>query len=240
MSSSRPSNRSRSSTSSVPSVVLSILFGFILCAVNIFMTARSGKATDATAEVVVLEREKKDRMGLVETFKSDPVSHVIVGIALMILWFFLPPHADKAAFVAAIFLVVRAVEAVQKKWQPVVRLLRPPDRELPALHHPRSSSPSPSAVRSRSSRRCWSTGPTNVEDRIQVLYTPLELAGRDLYVSEGCYNCHSQMIRTLVPDVMRYGPCGKPGLQPPRRIALRPSLSVGVQAHRSRPRPRGW
>jgi len=37
------------------------------------------------------------------------------------------------------------------------------------------------------------------------VYTPLELAGRDLYVREGCYNCHSQMIRTLVPDVMRYG-----------------------------------
>jgi cytochrome c oxidase cbb3-type subunit I/II len=45
----------------------------------------------------------------------------------------------------------------------------------------------------------------NVEDRIQVPYTPLELAGRDLYVREGCYTCHSQMIRTLVPDVLRYG-----------------------------------
>ncbi|MEO6873954.1 MAG: cytochrome-c oxidase, cbb3-type subunit I [Opitutaceae bacterium] len=45
----------------------------------------------------------------------------------------------------------------------------------------------------------------NVEDRIQIPYTPLELAGRDLYVREGCYNCHSQMIRTLVPDVLRYG-----------------------------------
>jgi cytochrome c oxidase cbb3-type subunit I/II len=45
----------------------------------------------------------------------------------------------------------------------------------------------------------------NVEDRIQVPYTPLELAGRDIYVREGCYNCHSQMIRTLVPDVLRYG-----------------------------------
>jgi cytochrome c oxidase cbb3-type subunit I/II len=44
-----------------------------------------------------------------------------------------------------------------------------------------------------------------MEDRIQKLYEPLELAGRDIYVSEGCYNCHSQMIRTLVPDVMRYG-----------------------------------
>jgi cytochrome c oxidase cbb3-type subunit I/II len=45
----------------------------------------------------------------------------------------------------------------------------------------------------------------NVEDRRQVPYTPLELAGRDLYVREGCYLCHSQMIRTLVPDVLRYG-----------------------------------
>ena len=45
----------------------------------------------------------------------------------------------------------------------------------------------------------------NVEDRLQVPYTPLELAGRDIYIREGCYNCHSQMIRTLVPDVMRYG-----------------------------------
>jgi cytochrome c oxidase cbb3-type subunit I/II len=37
----------------------------------------------------------------------------------------------------------------------------------------------------------------------------LELAGRDVYVSEGCYNCHSQMVRTLVPEVMRYG---RPGV----------------------------
>ena len=36
-------------------------------------------------------------------------------------------------------------------------------------------------------------------------YTPLELAGRDIYVREGCYACHSQMIRTLRTDVERYG-----------------------------------
>jgi cytochrome c oxidase cbb3-type subunit I/II len=45
----------------------------------------------------------------------------------------------------------------------------------------------------------------NIEDRVQQPYTPLELAGRDIYVSEGCYNCHSQMIRTMLPDVLRYG-----------------------------------
>ncbi len=36
-------------------------------------------------------------------------------------------------------------------------------------------------------------------------YTPLEQAGRDIYVREGCYACHSQMIRTLRSDVDRYG-----------------------------------
>ena len=37
-------------------------------------------------------------------------------------------------------------------------------------------------------------------------YTPLELAGRNIYVREGCYNCHSQMIRSLRDEVERYGP----------------------------------
>ena len=37
-------------------------------------------------------------------------------------------------------------------------------------------------------------------------YTPLQLAGRDVYVSEGCYNCHSQMIRPFRSEVERYGP----------------------------------
>lgn len=38
------------------------------------------------------------------------------------------------------------------------------------------------------------------------VYTPLELAGRNIYVREGCYACHSQMIRTLRDEVERYGP----------------------------------
>ena len=36
-------------------------------------------------------------------------------------------------------------------------------------------------------------------------YTPLEFAGRNIYVREGCYNCHSQMIRPLRDEVERYG-----------------------------------
>ncbi len=42
-------------------------------------------------------------------------------------------------------------------------------------------------------------------------YTPLELAGRDIYVSEGCYNCHSQMVRPIFAETRRYGEYSKPG-----------------------------
>jgi cytochrome c oxidase cbb3-type subunit 2 len=37
-------------------------------------------------------------------------------------------------------------------------------------------------------------------------YSPLELAGRNVYIREGCYTCHSQMIRPLRDEVERYGP----------------------------------
>lgn len=36
-------------------------------------------------------------------------------------------------------------------------------------------------------------------------YTPLELAGRNIYIREGCYNCHSQMVRSLRDETERYG-----------------------------------
>lgn len=46
-----------------------------------------------------------------------------------------------------------------------------------------------------------------VEDAPNMrVYTPLELAGRNIYIREGCYACHSQMIRTLRDEVERYGP----------------------------------
>ena len=35
--------------------------------------------------------------------------------------------------------------------------------------------------------------------------SPLKIVGRDIYVREGCYNCHSQMIRPLVAETLRYG-----------------------------------
>ncbi len=48
--------------------------------------------------------------------------------------------------------------------------------------------------------------PTDPTEPVIDPYTPLEVAGRDIYVREGCYNCHSQMIRPLRAETLRYGP----------------------------------
>lgn len=42
-------------------------------------------------------------------------------------------------------------------------------------------------------------------------YTPLELEGRDIYIREGCYNCHSQWVRPFRDEVKRYGEYSKSG-----------------------------
>jgi len=42
-------------------------------------------------------------------------------------------------------------------------------------------------------------------------YTAVQLTGRDIYIREGCYNCHSQMVRPFVDEVLRYGPASVAG-----------------------------
>ena len=50
-----------------------------------------------------------------------------------------------------------------------------------------------------------SSDATEPDEGITV-YSPLRLAGRDVYVREGCYNCHSQMVRPFRSETERYGP----------------------------------
>ena len=53
---------------------------------------------------------------------------------------------------------------------------------------------------------------TNVQTIASVKpYTPLELVGRSIYISEGCYTCHSQMVRPILAETLRYGEYSKAG-----------------------------
>jgi len=178
--------------------------GFVLLAINVWKTARSGQAYDETVEVAVLEKKQKDGMGFREALFNDPLAHIALAMVFVLLWFFLPHHADKAALMVAILLSAKAVHSFKTSdgawtnWHE--RLV---DNYLPftilvfiAVAVGGSIQIIPNIINTRAE---------NIEGRIQELYTPLELAGRDIYISEGCYLCHSQMIRTLKPEVMRYG-----------------------------------
>ena len=65
----------------------------------------------------------------------------------------------------------------------------------------------------RWSRRCrCSSTRRNVKEIASVKpYTPLEVVGRDIYVREGCYNCHSQLVRPFRYETERYGEYSKAG-----------------------------
>ena len=63
-------------------------------------------------------------------------------------------------------------------------------------------------------------------------YTPLELAGRDIYVAEGCNNCHSQMVRPIRAETLRYGEYSKPGEFVYDHPFLWGSRRVGPDLHR--------
>ena len=64
-------------------------------------------------------------------------------------------------------------------------------------------------------------------------YTPLEVLGRDIYIREGCVGCHSQMVRPFRSETERYGEYSKAG-----EYRLRPSVPLGLEAHRPGPAPR--
>jgi cytochrome c oxidase cbb3-type subunit I/II len=64
-------------------------------------------------------------------------------------------------------------------------------------------------------------------------YSPLELVGRDIYVAEGCYNCHSQMVRPIRAETERYGEYSKPGEFVYDRPFQWGSRRIGPDLHRT-------
>lgn len=63
-------------------------------------------------------------------------------------------------------------------------------------------------------------------------YTPLEVAGRDIYVREGCYLCHSQMVRPMRAEILRYGEWSRSAEYQYDRPFLLGSRRLGPDLHR--------
>ncbi|MAS95221.1 MAG: cytochrome C oxidase Cbb3 [Verrucomicrobiales bacterium] len=180
------------------------LAGFILLVINIWKTVKSGIPVNETREVFDDPEMKKDKMTWSAAFRNDPIAFTFWGLFFGIIWFFLPPGASHMALLCTLAFAALAVYRFKKdkmdwaKWYDDLSENYLPFSVLVLIAVAIGGGIQiiPTITVNRA---------VNVEDRLQKVYTPLELAGRDIYVSEGCYNCHSQMIRTLVPDVLRYG-----------------------------------
>ena len=71
-------------------------------------------------------------------------------------------------------------------------------------------------------------------------YTPLELAGREIYLTEGCYSCHSQTVRPLVAETKRYGEYSQPGEFVYDRPAFWGSRRIGPDLAREGEKNSSW
>ena len=181
------------------------LTGWFLLAYNVIRTVRGARPVNGSIEIFVEPAASRTpELSLLGSIFNPPVLFSVLAFAFACAWMFGGDFMKIAGIVGALFCIVVAYlhyESRGREWagwydRLLVTALPFTVLTLVAVIAGGLIQIIPTVVAQQAS---------NVEDRRQIPYTPLELAGRDLYVSDGCYLCHSQMIRTLVPDVLRYG-----------------------------------
>jgi cytochrome c oxidase cbb3-type subunit I/II len=182
------------------------LVGFLILVYNVWQTLRGAQPVNGTVEVFEDEGHApaEARIGLLGTFLNPPVVFSILGVGFACAWMFGHDALSIAGLVGAILCAIIAYvhfASRGKAWADWYERLLVNSAPFTILTFVAVVAGGliqiiPTVV---------SHNAASNEDRKQIPYTPLELAGRDIYVREGCYTCHSQMIRTMVPDVLRYG-----------------------------------
>jgi cytochrome c oxidase cbb3-type subunit I/II len=181
---------------------LMYLGGMCLMAYNLVRTARAGKPVDGTAEVVV-EKKKPFEVPAAEILFGKPVLLVVIlGVLLgsmavvnMHASIFIVSIAIVVAVLGTIALRISAANSDKPAWHRLLegRALIFTVFTVIAVLVGGVAELVPAVI--AGGRAANTTAP----------YRALELEGRDIYVREGCYNCHSQMIRPLRHEVQRYG-----------------------------------
>ena len=182
------------------------LAGWFMMAYNLWRSISGAQPVNGTIEVFQEEPAHgvPGRLSIVGWVFNAPVLFSVLGVGFACAWMFGGHFVSIAGLVGTMFCAVVAFshfEARRKNWGDWYDRLLVSAVPFTVLTFVAVVAGGliqiiPTVVIHRAA---------NVEDRRQIPYTPLELSGRDIYVREGCYLCHSQMIRTLVPDVLRYG-----------------------------------
>jgi cytochrome c oxidase cbb3-type subunit I/II len=180
------------------------LAGFFLFAYNLYKTIRSGQPVNGVVEVARLRKDPEQDLSMTKAFLNAPVIYCFLILTLAGGWAF---GGDITMFVSLILLIVVTIgmivhfKARGRNWGVWYERLQA--NSLPftvltlvAVLIGGIVEIVPMITMKRG---------VAVEGVQQIAYTPLELTGRDLYVREGCYNCHSQSIRPFQSEVLRYG-----------------------------------
>ncbi len=184
------------------------LVGWLMMVINLIFTAMSGKKTDVEVEVTVMRpvtvAEAQPSMALI---RSKPV--VVTVIGMLAATMFAMPNIGLA--VVGLILIVAIVAYV------AMMLFHTTGKGKHGWHEQIEKRPLAFSVLTLFAilvGGVYELVPGLVADKEVPLaangkrtvepYTALELTGRDIYVREGCYVCHSQMIRPFRTEVLRY------------------------------------
>ena len=184
---------------------LMYLTGFCLMAWNLAKTARAGKAIDGEAEVVVDDAPAIGEASVRDVLLGRPIWFSFLGMATLVGFFFAPP-VPAGGLIIVFALVGEAAWVVGKRdkakgrpsWFGIIerRPLAFSVLTLIAVLTGGIAELLPTILIKQA---------VPASGAAQKPYTVLELQGRDVYVREGCYTCHSQMVRPLTPETARYG-----------------------------------
>jgi cytochrome c oxidase cbb3-type subunit I/II len=195
------------------------LGGSLLMVWNLIMTARAGKPVTVSVQVPA-QRPAGDKASAWQLLTSAPMLFMI-GLILLAVWFgaagsMLSPVILALLIVLGIAMII-SYGVHQKRWGHWYGLI---ERNalvftllaLVAILVGGAVEIIPTVMASKDvplqiTDKMIAADPLLAEKAkwVQKPYSPLELAGRDIFVSEGCYNCHSQMIRPFRHEVLRYG-----------------------------------
>jgi cytochrome c oxidase cbb3-type subunit I/II len=177
------------------------LVGFVMMAWNLSMTARSGAPVDGTVEVVIELPEKEP--GALGVVFGSPVL-VSAGILLLLCAAaFLGSTGSTVVVVAAVLSTVFAVRYFFGK-----------QHGRPSWHRLVEGRAMPFTILTIAVVLVGGVAeilpivigsPDRLATAQQTPYSALELEGRDVFLKEGCYNCHSQMVRSLAWETARFG-----------------------------------
>ncbi|MEX0323464.1 MAG: cytochrome-c oxidase, cbb3-type subunit I [Puniceicoccaceae bacterium] len=184
------------------------VIGWLILIYNVYKTVAGAEPVNGTITVEVEEieetKEIEGSISLAGTFFNLPMVYSFMVVLGMSLWFFTDGLIMLFGIgIMVLFVLISIVhfQATAAKWSDWYELLLGNWAPFSILVF--------IAVAIGGSIQIIPTliiqKVEHLEGRVQVPYTPLELAGRDIYVAEGCYNCHSQQIRMIKPDVLRYG-----------------------------------